>query len=196
MGQINEAAEAISTDDRAVEEIGFENDGESANERVVQDGFDDEEDSEQIALPESGALSGQQQQTVVRILPSIGAMVENEIWQYRYPPFFDNIVPSSDDLDVGDNPAFGSARSSFRLNRDTLPSYVIGVLDPAELVEGLFQPIIRRDSPQSNDNKSTKEEDNSTHGKNAELRSIPEGIPTVLLDADDRWVWSKASSRN
>lgn len=189
VAEANDAAEPISTDDRAIDDSALLDEGESPDERVVFDDGLDDEDSGQIAL----SLPGQQQQTVVRILPSVEAVVENEIWQYRYPPFFDNIV-SADDLETGGRPgAFGSARSSFRLNRDALPSYVIGILDPSELVEGLFQPPVRRDSPQSSD--SAKDGDANKNGRNLEQPSIPEGVPKVILDSDDRWVWSKASSR-
>ena len=69
--------------------------------------------------------------TQVRI--PVDTMLENEIWQYRYPPF-DNLFAQKGNDDADEEAAF-----SGRLSSDTLPSYVIGILDPAELVDGLFQ---------------------------------------------------------
>jgi len=137
--------------------------------------------------------------TQVRILQPVDTVLENEIWQYRYPPFDNLFAPKEKGKsDDADNEAAFSGRSP-RLSTDALPSYVIGILDPAELVDGLFQ---QRPFPfGSNRNQPNfKRNSVSTSGSDDHFpragKSVSEqqkkifGVPRIILDSDDdRWVW-------
>ena len=132
--------------------------------------------------------------TQVRI--PVDTVLENEIWQYRYPPFDNLFAPKEKEKseDADDESAF-SGRSP-RLSTDTLPSYVIGILDPAELVDGLFQqrPFgLNRNQPNFKRNSVSSSADDQF---NREGKNVPEqaktifGVPRIIIDSDDdRWVW-------
>ncbi|XP_046643074.1 uncharacterized protein LOC124328361 [Daphnia pulicaria] len=138
----------------------------------------------------------------VRILQPVDTVLENEIWQYRYPPFDNLFAPKekgkSEEAD--DNEAAFSGRST-RLSTDALPSYVIGILDPAELVDGLFQQrpfpfgSNRNNQPNFNKRNSVSNPESDDQFTRAS-KSVSEqqrkifGVPRIVLDSDDdRWVW-------
>ncbi|KAI9564712.1 hypothetical protein GHT06_008453 [Daphnia sinensis] len=135
----------------------------------------------------------------VRILPPVETMLENEIWQYRYPPF-DNLFEEKTNEDSDKDEAAPSARSP-RLNTDALPSYVIGILDPAELVDGLFQQrpftfgLVRSQANVFNKRNSGSNVDDAIkrEGKGvAESSKKIFNVPRIIIDStsdDDRWVW-------
>lgn len=138
----------------------------------------------------------------VRILQPVDTVLENEIWQYRYPPFDNLFAPKekgkSEEAD--DNEAAFSGRST-RLSTDALPSYVIGILDPAELVDGLFQqrpfPFGSNRNNQPNFNKrnsvsNSESDDQFTRASKSVLEQQRKifGVPRIVVDSDDdRWVW-------
>lgn len=135
----------------------------------------------------------------VRILPPVETMLENEIWQYRYPPF-DNLFDEKTNEDSDKAEAASSARLP-RLNTDALPSYVIGILDPAELVDGLFQQrpftfgLVRSQPNVFNKRNSGSNVDDAIkrEGKGvAESSRKIFNVPRIIIDStsdDDRWVW-------
>ncbi|XP_059351910.1 uncharacterized protein LOC130690875 isoform X2 [Daphnia carinata] len=135
----------------------------------------------------------------VRVLPPVETMLENEIWQYRYPPF-DNLFDEKTNEDSDNDEATPSARSP-RLNTDALPSYVIGILDPAELVDGLFQQrpftfgLVRSQANAFNKRNSASNVDDAIRrqGKGvAESSQKIFDVPRIIIDStsdDDRWVW-------
>ncbi len=135
----------------------------------------------------------------VRILQPVDTVLENEIWQYRYPPFDNLFAPKEKGKsDEADTEAAFSGRST-RLSTDALPSYVIGILDPAELVDGLFQqrpfPFgSNRNQPNFNKRNSVSNSESDQFTRTG--KSVPEqqrkifGVPRIVLDSDDdRWVW-------
>lgn len=144
---------------------------------------------------------------IARILPPIDTVLENEIWQYRYPPF-DNLFatnPAEDDAASAESESSSSGRSA-RFNTDSLPSYVIGILDPAELVDGLFQqrpfgPFRSGDvlSNRNSDVESNEFNDgfnnNQRSSKTLTSAALQEpskkvfAIPRIILESDDRWIW-------
>ena len=140
-----------------------------------------------------------------KILPPVDTLLENEIWQYRYPPF-DNIFnnPADDESDSIESETLFSGRSP-RFNIESLPSYVIGILDPAELVDGLFQqrPFGTFRSDAFNKRNSVRDtvdfndaDFNFRNGKSV-LDSSPNtvfSVPRIILESDDRWVWRSLSS--
>jgi len=69
----------------------------------------------------------------VPILPPVSLVVENEIWQYRYPPFEDIVQSDEEVATRGRTPKGGSLAG--------LPDYVIGILNPSELIENIFRPV-------------------------------------------------------
>lgn len=97
-------------------------DDESADDSSVVIG---QTDSEQLPLPP------------VQFLPPVELVIENEIWQYRYPPFETLFTSENGGVNEGNN-ALGGGSNTFKSHSDTLPSYVLGILDPAELVSGIF----------------------------------------------------------
>ncbi len=141
-----------------------------------------------------------------RLLQSVDTLLENEIWQYRYPPF-DNLFtnPADDDSDDAESETHGR---SPRFNIDSLPSYVIGILDPAELVDGLFQQrpfgTFRSDAFSNRNSVPDTFDFNDTDFNNRrDGKNIPDssqnkifGVPRIVLDSDDdRWVWRSSSSQ-
>ena len=154
-------------------------------------------------------------QTEPRILAPVETMLENEIWQYRYPPFDDLFTQRpAKELNSGDDDSLTGVRSTRQqFNIDELPSYVIGILDPAELVDGLFhQPAFgpfrgpdfissRNAVPESDSVVSNEAEfrndrfDRDARGPLSEPLQLPKrifGVPRIILDSDDRWVWSSS----
>ena len=92
--------------------------------------LDDEEGADDSSVVVVGQVDNNQ-------LP-LPPVIENEIWQYRYPPFETLFTSSfSDGVNEGNN-ALGGGSNTIKSHSETLPSYVIGVLDHAELVSGIF----------------------------------------------------------
>lgn len=176
----DETTAALSITPPAAEE---KEDGPAATDE--EDGKEEEEVEAVQQLPRQ----------VVRILPPVEMMVENEIWQYRYPPFDDifNIKPSDEDLH--DDGRLGRLE-----HQDVLPSYVIGILDPAELVEGLFSSSQRASASSS----SSSAEGGSRNSVStpiefpgpvnpADEHIIRIGKSLISHQDDDRWVWPTVS---
>lgn len=164
-----------------------------------------EDDGVILLVKDSSAAINQQQQpvqaagtqtfenpSITQIRIPVDTVLENEIWQYRYPPF-DNLFAQKDKDDANETSLSG--RSS-RLSTDALPSYVIGILDPAELVDGLFQqrPFgLNRNQPNFKRNSVSISADDQL---NRDGKSVSDqtkkifGVPRIVLDSDDdRWVW-------
>ena len=68
----------------------------------------------------------------IQFLPPVELVIENEIWQYSYPPFESLLTNNVNEGLVGRS-------NTIKSQSDALPSYVIGILDPAELVSGIFR---------------------------------------------------------
>lgn len=154
------------------------------------------------------------------ILPPLDTVLENEIWQYRYPPF-DTLFNHPADEESPDSSESESAGGVRPARFDSLPSYVIGILDPAELVDGLFHqrpfdsssntggafrsvdvlrnrnsvPVSESDGDVVESNEFTdsfKSQGVRRDSKaNLEAQSPNKvfGVPKIILEADDRWVW-------
>jgi len=113
--EVTEAPEV--TDAPEVPEVAAAEAGASADDVIVAEGIDD------AILPVVTSPT----------LSPVDLIIENEIWQYRYPPFED-IVQSDEQL------ALAAAKG--RSNKGAgLPDYVIGILNPSELIENIFRPV-------------------------------------------------------
>ena len=72
-------------------------------------------------------------------LSPVDLIIENEIWQYRYPPFED-IVQSDEELALAATRARSNQAAAAAATAG-LPDYVIGILNPSELIENIFRPV-------------------------------------------------------
>lgn len=132
------------------------------------------------------------QHSIVRLLPSVEMMVENEIWQYRYPPFDNIFTPQPEEHQQQTEKA--------KLHQtDFLPSYVIGVLDPSELVDGLFlssaavqhqrTPTTILNSPEDHQDETISNfrlRDSVASSSNSKSDKSPRSF---LIFDNDRWIW-------
>ena len=99
---------------------------EEKTDEVSDGGSSEKNDKEEEEALEAVAQPTPIPHQVVRILPPVEMMVENEIWQYKYPPFENIFSGVEDHLDHD--------RGLVRLeHQDVMPSYVIGILDPSEV---------------------------------------------------------------
>lgn len=167
---------------------------EAAAEEKVDDGLVEETEEDEVSIsPSSSPPVIIHSPPSIRVLPPVEMMVENEIWQYRYPPF-DNIFAAVKEHEHDEQ--------AEKAKLDFLPSYVIGVLDPAELVDGLFSSQQR--TPTHGDRNSvhsvidfpgpvSETDDNIRGGKRAfhqqQSPLTPDGGSRSILVPDDRWVW-------
>ena len=174
-----------------------------------------EERADEVVSPPAGAEPIPAPSNIpALVLPPVDTVLENEIWQYRYPPF-DNLFTDATSHDQPHN-----VESESKVNQeqfDSLPSYVLGILDPAELVDGLFQrrpflpfrsgefPTNRKsvadsDNIEPNDSKEAQSNNGvKRDSKNLFLGQLQSpknvlSVPKIILESDDRWVWGGSSS--
>lgn len=165
-----------------------------------------------VSQPDAEPIPAPSPSTPARVLPPVDTVLENEIWQYRYPPF-DNLFTTNASDDEADG-VDGESRSKGQF--DSLPSYVLGILDPAELVDGLFQrrPFVPFRSGEFLTNRKNTDPDvsevelndsnNNAQPNNGFKRNSKSflgqlqsprnvlSVPKLILESDDRWVWGTA----
>lgn len=119
----------------------------------------------------------------VPVLPPVDLVLENEIWQYRYPPF--------ESLMTKNAPLASEAVADGAV----LPDYVIGVLDASELIDTIFKPASdfasrsksgnQEHVPSDNDDRDAKLD--SDVRKDKQVRTS--GKESSSLVRDDQWIW-------
>ena len=121
----------------SVEEVFDSVEHEKIGDDQADEAFLDEEGADDSSVVVVGQVDNEQLPLPpVQFLPPVELVIENEIWQYRYPPF-ETLFTSSSEVNEGIN-ALGGGSNTIKSHSETLPSYVIGVLDHAELVSGIF----------------------------------------------------------
>jgi len=171
---------------------------------AVQEKMDDvvpeesEEEAEDPVADQEGSNPPPIQHSIVRLLPTVEMMVENEIWQYRYPPFDNIFTPLPEEHQQQQQTEKAKSQQT-----DFLPSYVIGVLDPSELVDGLFSSsaaVQNQRTPTTilNSPNGEHHQQDETISSNFRLRdsvasssnSKSDNLPRSFLIFDnDRWIW-------
>lgn len=116
----------------------------------------------------------------VPVLPPVDLVLENEIWQYRYPPFESLLAKNA--------PASEAVAQA-----PVLPDYVIGVLNASELIDTIFKPAgdLAGGSKVANQEQVVFERDakpvDSDVRKTKSVRNS--GKEGSFLARDDQWIW-------